>query len=349
MNISNRLKVFAVSAFVTLAFVSCTKEETSISIEDLPGRAVVKGTVYYSEKQEYVPATSQKEAHIENVYTPVANKRVFLRISNASIIDDQEGYTTFETQTDEEGNYEFEIPVPDEAITVELQAEAFEGSREFIDGWVTSTRPNIQKKEGVFSCAWKGVWVGANDIEFTNIEYGFDARVLTENTEVYMPIPTTLTVRVGLADYRNSYYDDVYTPYFKATSNITVEIYDYDGELIQTGRTDRNGEAKFDILPDGSDYRKYIRIKTSSSATSFDYLDNYGDFETIEGAFDQIGSWDYYSPTFGMKTTSIYFNGEDQTVSTAMLFKPLSFSSVGGNSSSYYSKWTNAYSEWMSY
>ena len=61
--------MFAAAAVIAMAFVGCAKEETSMSINDLPGRAKVKGTVYYCEKQEHIEGTEMyKEVKVPAEY-----------------------------------------------------------------------------------------------------------------------------------------------------------------------------------------------------------------------------------------------------------------------------------------
>lgn len=168
-----KFKMFAVVAVAAMALTGCAKEESSLSIDDLPGRAKVKGVVCYSDLERY----DAREGKLEQIYVTKVEVKVLAKIRNSSISNGQgHGYTIFETVTDAEGRYEFEIPVPEDGgVTVELEALPFEGTREVFDEYDYYGDPIYNRMEGVYGFATGTVRLEPNDIKDKLLRYSFTA------------------------------------------------------------------------------------------------------------------------------------------------------------------------------
>ncbi len=145
-----------------------------MSINDLPGRAKVKGVVCYSDREEY----DDYEGKLEQIYARKAEVKVLAKIRNSSISNGQgHGYTIFETVTDIAGRYEFEIPVPEDGgVTVELEALSFEGERKVFDyDYDANYDPIYNRIEGVYGFATGTVRLEPNDIKDKLLRYSFTA------------------------------------------------------------------------------------------------------------------------------------------------------------------------------
>ncbi len=160
MNILNNLKSLAVIAIATMAFTSCSKDQTSFSIDDIQGKARIKGTVFYSE------GTNNRGDEIIKMAT---NTTILVKIDNSylSPIGNAEGTTTFETVTNGKGEYEIEIPVLEKGALVTIQPQAFIGKQK--------NSSSNETEEGIFT-AEATCQVVPNDIQFKDIEYQFNAR-----------------------------------------------------------------------------------------------------------------------------------------------------------------------------
>lgn len=175
MNILNNLKSLAVIAIATMAFTSCSKEQTSLSIDDIQGKARIKGTLTYSEGTEYKNGESNK------IIKAATNTTIWVKISNASLSPNGQipGYTTFETVTDAKGEYEIEVPVSESIYGTEIrmQPQPFIGKYKKIsnDNW-NYNRPTYETIEGVFETDEISFNARPNQIIFKDIEYRFEER-----------------------------------------------------------------------------------------------------------------------------------------------------------------------------
>lgn len=162
MNILNNLKSLAVIAIATMAFTSCSKEQTSLSIDDIQGKARIKGTLTYSEGFD---------KNYREISKTATNTTIWVKISNASLSPKGQahGYTTFETATDAKGEYEIEPPVSENGTNIIIQPQAFTGKR--------YDRPADETIEGVFEKEVTLYSVTPNQIKCMNIKYGFTPQI----------------------------------------------------------------------------------------------------------------------------------------------------------------------------
>lgn len=178
MNILNNLKSLAVIAIATMAFTSCSKDQTSFSIDDIQGKAKIKGTLTYSEGTEYKNGESNK------IIKAATNTTIWVKINNASLSPNGQTlehttYTTFETVTDAKGEYEIEVPVSESiyGTEIKMQPQPFIGKYKKIsnDNW-NYNRPTYETIEGVFETDEISFNARPNQIIFKDIEYQFNAR-----------------------------------------------------------------------------------------------------------------------------------------------------------------------------
>ena len=146
MNYLNGFKTLIAVVIATLAFTSCSEEQTSLSIDDIPGKAKIIGSFIYNDGQR---ASSSSTSNTDK---PVANQTVHVKISNASISPNHTGYgyTTFETTTDANGEYEIEIPAVETGVTVIIQGAPFIGKKYSTSGNTITGGTAITTKDGVY-------------------------------------------------------------------------------------------------------------------------------------------------------------------------------------------------------
>lgn len=141
------IKTLMFSAITALFFVSCSEDQTSLSIDDIQGKATLIGSFTYDDNQ----STSSSSTSSATSEKPVMNTTVYVKIANSSL-DPKEnatGYTVYETTTDANGEYKIEIPVVETGTEVTIQAESFVGKRYESTGF-GSTNTTVTTKEGVY-------------------------------------------------------------------------------------------------------------------------------------------------------------------------------------------------------
>ena len=180
MNILRGFKAIAAFILVAALFASCSEDQTSLSISDIPGTAKVIGKLTYSEGESYNTITSQLVTNI----IPARGKKVFVQVSNSSLDPNGEadGYAVYETTTDDKGEFEVEIPAVIDGVSVSVRAESFTGqyselqrSSTSISGWVEV------KKDVVYSYYSSGNYVMPNGILVADGQYTYVVRSTNNN------------------------------------------------------------------------------------------------------------------------------------------------------------------------
>lgn len=127
MNILHRFKTTFTLAVVIAVFAGCSEDQSSLSIDNLPGKAQIVGKVTYSPRDTY----DSYMANIESPMEAAVNKTVFVEVKNSSLGMDPmaQGYTTYTAVTDSKGEYEIEIPVSMMGTDIRVSANDFLGER----------------------------------------------------------------------------------------------------------------------------------------------------------------------------------------------------------------------------
>lgn len=119
-------KLFVVAA-ATMMFASCSDEQSTFDIENVPGRALVQGVVNCNYGANYV------NGKLEYEIKPVANLTVLLTIKNNEYQSGLTGTTVLETVTNENGEYSFEVPVTLSGLKGEISTAQFKGVRTVVE------------------------------------------------------------------------------------------------------------------------------------------------------------------------------------------------------------------------
>lgn len=162
MNYLNGLKTLMIVAIAALAFSSCSEDQTSLSINDIPGKAKIIGSFTYNDNQA-VSSTLPSATSVK----PVMNMKVYVMISNKSLDpkDNAKGYTTYETTTDANGEYTIEIPAVETGTSVTIQGAPFEGKYYTTSSTTTTTGSNpVVTKDGVYEVNTITINAKPNDI-----------------------------------------------------------------------------------------------------------------------------------------------------------------------------------------
>lgn len=113
--------LFIIAAVMT----SCQKEQSELTLESLPDKAVITGTVKY-EVGDYQAETDG--AIISNYQLPVSGQTVMVTIPTADYTDETDGNhgnQYFEAVTDDNGNYRIEIPISTNTLTASIKVVPF--------------------------------------------------------------------------------------------------------------------------------------------------------------------------------------------------------------------------------
>lgn len=109
---------FAMLSMALVALVGCSKEQSSFNIEDVSGKAKVMGTLTYLAGVDRENKPIVREA---------TNVRVAVLVENGSLKNGSEGYTTYETVTNSQGQYTIEVPALDNGVNVKIIPDPFFG------------------------------------------------------------------------------------------------------------------------------------------------------------------------------------------------------------------------------
>lgn len=114
-----------VSAIV--AFVGCSKEQSSFNVEDIPGSATIEGTLTYDAGYRKISGSSNSYYNWEQYEEEAANVRVTVKIANSQLSNHgaSDGYATYETKTNYEGKFSLNVPALDKGTSVTISATPF--------------------------------------------------------------------------------------------------------------------------------------------------------------------------------------------------------------------------------
>lgn len=329
-------KLAAIAATGILFLGSCSEDQSTFNVENVPGRCQIEGVVKYNE------GTTIENGHFAYNYKPASDLEVTITIQNSEY-GDLAGKSTFTTVTDAEGKYSIEIPAPASNAIVNITTADFRGVRTFV---AQEDNNVITKSENVI---YRGIT--STEVHSQGIVY---ANILCTECSVDTPIDNmtqlaTLKGKVGQGvEYKNparkNYNDDnefvgytnasLYYVYDGAKMDLIVQV-NYKGKVFTYNVTSGNdGEwtlqvpvyefpANFNYtvsaMPYNSSYTHYVAEEiTYKINPTDDYERTYIDYvaKTLQGFYAQA-----YSASYDAQ-----FPVANQVVSNdskIMLFEPL--------------------------
>lgn len=248
------VKVTALFASVVFLLSSCLREQTSLTLKDIPGNAKVTGILVINEGAEYV------KGKFVSLRKPAANTEVTVKIDNDSFMNNGVGTTDYSVKTDENGYFEVVIPAVDNGVRFTMFAPSFKGEYSKITGSKEGD-VIVDKLQGVYAVDGTTVHtVKPGEICDIYLEYRhsqtpgawyFNTSV---SLDVYVgkayPAPTTVP-KSDIISGRKSYK---HNGEVLAADNVGVNldvVYNdprFNGHTERlTGTSDKNGYIRFDI------------------------------------------------------------------------------------------------------
>lgn len=118
---------FAMLVAAVVAFVGCSKEQSSFNVEDIPGSAKIEGTLTYDAGWRKISNSGSSYSNFEEYVRDAADVRVTVKILNSQLSNRgaSDGYTTYETKTNASGEFSVTVPALDKGTRVEVVASPF--------------------------------------------------------------------------------------------------------------------------------------------------------------------------------------------------------------------------------
>lgn len=237
-----QFKSIMVAIMIAAVLVGCNKpkEQTSVNIEDFTEKATVIGKLIYNEGQ------SLEGTDYVNTMKPAADVTVTAVVANSeySATTNGSGNLTFTTKTDEEGNFELEIPVTNDGVNVQLKTTNFVGQyRTIVD--VENGQAVYSYEEVVYSLEDKTFRLEPNDVEIADGIFTFEKR---ENLEKTAKIYGTL-----IYDEGQGFDGTNYSRLIKPAANIELTaVVNNNIENAIMAQTDSEGNFQILVPVEGS-------------------------------------------------------------------------------------------------
>lgn len=288
-----KLMSWAVFLFALTTLVSCSKEQSELSIKDIKGSATILGSLSYSEGQAF------SNGQFQELLKPAAGVKVNIKIANASLDPNgtAQGFTTYETTTDGEGNFSIDIPAV-ENTRVTIQPATFIGKRTLVTEWENNA-PVFETEEVVFSINGTEQTVSPGDIIISDDMYGYTTRNFVEGFGETEEISGKIGIGKLYKSNTQRYWDT------KQGINVLITVTYNHTEAQSNGQTaymvrkfgattDRNGDfsAIIPVKEKGETLQRLTIEPVSFYTDEFKHFDTAGDPEYLEGVY-QLGG--YYS------------------------------------------------------
>ena len=322
---SSQMKTIFKSAMLLasalVVFSSCLKEQTALSIEDIPGSAKVMGILTFNKGQAY---EGGKFIELKEV---AAGVEVIVKVDNASLSPNGNatGTTDYATTTDENGVFEVIIPAVDGGVTYEIFAPSFQGvKKELSASCMKENELVFEENEGVFEFRYTGAnSLYPGSVEVVNQEYSFKPFASTKTLSTYVDfivavgkgIAAKTTVENVTSAYQYEYKGEL-EPADNADVILEVEYGDdYDGAVRYYGATtDKDGLAVFSIPATSVEAMSEawidVNVKSFKGDGEFEYF-SWNNELGKESSFALADGEYYYSMYYPNDNYAAYYGSYD--------------------------------------
>lgn len=337
---------------VVASFASCDEDQSTFDAGKIPGKAVVSGIVTFNE------GTAVSNGRFEYTMTPAANLKLIAIVDNTAF--GNEGISTFETTTDADGKYCFELPATYAGVSYTITSASFVQPQQVVKKFNNQV---VTEMQNTVFYANSNVKVYQYDIVYNNITCSQGS---VETTPYPLDKTVTFSGYIGRnteikTDIKTKYDDDGYFDGFEAAKLercyvgapnadviVTVKNAAVDADFVYNVTTDGSGyysvrvpvqsypvnvTAKFEAMPKTGSFTIYEPIYVERTYGSRTYTVRDYQAHTLQGWFEPRSA--------GTKSiswaNSIVKNDE---VDVALLeFFPYGNDDDYGYNSSYYTKW----------
>lgn len=245
------VKAAMLFASAMMLFSSCLKEQTGLSVEDIPGVAKISGKLMINEGQAY------EGGKFVELLKPAGNYELLARVSNQSLSPTSaQGYTDYSVTTNEDGTFEIVIPAVDGGVDCELFAPSFLGVQsQLSSAAIADGQMLFDTVEGKYSFEKNLYSLKPGDVEVVNGVYSFtpsDATVaLSEYVDLCIAVGYGLpsSTKQKKEDYQSSYYAN----------------YEYNAEIVPADGVDVVVKVTYGSYDDGSYNGKTISYPGTTS------------------------------------------------------------------------------------
>lgn len=340
-------KFAAFAALGLLSLASCSEDQSTFNVEDVPGRCLIQGVIKYNE------GTTIENGHFCYNYKPASNLEVVVTVNN-STYGNLQGSSTFVTTTDEEGNYKLEIPVPaTKTVNASISTADFRGVRTVIE---SENNQIVTATEDVIYRGLDNVSVHGNGIVYKNIictECSADEPIvgmtqlatlkgkIGQGVEYKIPAQKIYNDNKDFIGYNDASIDYVFDG---AKADMIIDVYynnnnNLPGHLTYNVTSNAEGEWTLQVpvksfpasfrysitaMPYDSNYTHYEMVTKTYKLSPDDTTDKeYIDYEphTLQGFYKQnFNNYDYpdfpvagqiYSSDTKLMVFYPYNNGQD--------------------------------------
>lgn len=212
------VKVAMLFASALMVFSSCLKEQTGLTIEDIPGTAKISGKLMINEGQAY-----QGGKFVE-LLKPAANYELIVKVHNNTLFKNAapDTYTNYTVTTGEDGTFELVIPAVDAGVDCDVVGPAFLGKQTKLSATAINDGELLfEEVEGKYSFNKNLSSLRPGDVEVVNGVYSFNPTDADVVLDEYVDL--AVAVGFGLPSSTTSKKEDyqTYNPTYK-----------YNGEIV---------------------------------------------------------------------------------------------------------------------
>lgn len=167
---TSKIKMFIAAAMVAIVATSCSEEQTTLTLEDIPGKAVISGYLTSDAGMEYVNNNRQKKV------VAASNQKVLIEVNNATLVAGSKGYTTYEVTTDSQGKFSQIVPVTSETQVI-ITPAPFDSKSYYIEpDLIDPTMFLTKTRNAIFECQPKTVTLNPGQSVIKDMQYTYTNR-----------------------------------------------------------------------------------------------------------------------------------------------------------------------------
>lgn len=281
-------------ASVLVLFSSCLREQSSLTIEDIPGSAKVTGTLVVWKGTDFV------DGKFVSLKEPKANTEVTIKVSNGSFANGGSGTTDYTATTNDEGYFECVIPAVDKGVEFSVSAPAFVEDFLKVKGGKDGV-PEIEKIGGVYAVDKTATYsVQPGDIKDVYVEYQHEASQKAWFFETSVPLKVyvgkayaakTSVKKSEIIDGSKSYeYNGEVLPAEKVTVKLDVRYNNLNHTETLVGFTNNSGFVQFDIPAESVEDMAAGAVNLTLSAEEHLGTEDYTYYAWVRNQNDNLNS-----------------------------------------------------------